>query len=84
MAHYAVHTPIQGKKDLIEKYKAKTPTDQKNRTYTAMVESVDDAVGRIMDTLDELDLSENTVVIFTSDNGGLIGPTALFERATGN
>ena len=41
-----------------------------------MVESVDDAVGRIMDTLDELDLSENTIVISTSDNGGLIGPTS--------
>jgi arylsulfatase A-like enzyme len=65
-----------GKKDLIEKYKAKTPTDQKNPTYAAMVESVDDTVGKIMDTLDELDLSENTVVIFTSDNGGLIGPTS--------
>jgi arylsulfatase A-like enzyme len=76
MAHYAVHTPIQGKKDLIEKYKAKTPTDQKNPTYAAMVESMDDAVGRIMDVLDELDLRDNTLVIFTSDNGGLIGPTS--------
>ncbi len=75
MAHYAVHTPIQGKKDLIEKYKAKTPTDQKNPTYAAMVESVDDAVGRIMDVLDELGLCDNTLVIFTSDNGGLLGPT---------
>ena len=74
MAHYAVHTPIQGKKDLIEKYKAKTPTDQKNPTYAAMVESVDDAVGRIMDTLDELNLRDDTIVIFTSDNGGLVGP----------
>jgi len=76
MAHYAVHTPIQGKKDVIEKYKAKTPTDQKNPTYAAMVESVDDAVGRIMDTLDELNLRDDTIVIFTSDNGGLIGPTS--------
>jgi len=76
MAHYAVHTPIQGKKDLIEKYKAKTPTDQKNPTYAAMVESVDNSVGRIMDTLDELDLRDDTIVIFTSDNGGLVGPTS--------
>ena len=75
MAHYAVHTPIQGKKDLIEKYEAKTPTDQKNPTYAAMVESMDDAVGRIMDILDELDLRDDTLVIFTSDNGGLLGPT---------
>ncbi|MCP4613845.1 MAG: sulfatase [Planctomycetes bacterium] len=75
MAHYTVHTPIQAKKDLIEKYKAKPPTNQKNPTYAAMVESLDDAVGRICSTLDELDLAENTIIFFTSDNGGLLGPT---------
>ena len=75
MAHYAVHTPIQAKKELIEKYKAKQPTNQKNPTYAAMVESVDDAVGRICSALNELDLAENTIIFFTSDNGGLLGPT---------
>jgi arylsulfatase A len=75
MAHYAVHTPIQGKKDLIEKYKVKTPTNQKNPTYAAMIESVDDAVGRIMTVLDELNLTDETIVFFTSDNGGLLGVT---------
>ena len=55
------------------------PTDERRRirtrqthpTYTAMVESMDQNVGRIMRKLDELGLSDNTVVIFTSDNGGL-------------
>jgi len=75
MAHYAVHTPIQAKKDLVAKYKAKTPTNQKNPTYAAMVHSVDDAVGRIMAALEECGVAENTLVIFTSDNGGLLGPT---------
>ncbi len=75
MAHYAVHTPIQGREDLVEKYKKKTPTNQKNPTYAAMVESVDNAVGQIMKTLDEANLTDNTLVIFTSDNGGLLGPT---------
>ena len=75
MAHYAVHTPIQARKELIEKYKAKQPTNQKNPTYAAMVDSVDDAVGRICSALDELDLAENTIIFFTSDNGGLLGPT---------
>ena len=75
MAHYAVHTPIQGKKDLTEKYKAKPPTNQKNATYAAMVHSVDDSTGRIMAALDECGLADNTMVIFTSDNGGLLGPT---------
>lgn len=75
LCHYAVHTPIQAKRDLIEKYRAKPRTNQKNAVYAAMVESVDDATGRIVAVLDELGLAENTVIIFTSDNGGLLGPT---------
>jgi arylsulfatase A len=75
MAHYAVHTPIQGKADLVAKYKAKEATNQKNPAYAAMVESVDDAVGKITAVLDELDLADRTIVFFTSDNGGLMGVT---------
>ena len=76
MAHYAVHTPIQGKKDIIAKYKAKEPTNQNNPIYAAMVESVDDAVGKIVSTIDELGIAEKTIVFFTSDNGGLMGITS--------
>ncbi len=72
LAHYAVHTPIEAKPEIVAKYQAKTPTQQKNATYAAMVESVDDAVGRIMATLEELDLAQNTVIFFTGDNGGLL------------
>ncbi len=73
LPHYAVHTPIQAQKPLIEKYEAKLKTDssQFNAAYAAMIESVDRSVGRIMDTLNQLGLDENTVVIYTSDNGGL-------------
>jgi len=71
MAHYAVHTPIEAKAERIAKYKARKQSGQNNPTYAAMIESMDDAVGQIMSTLDELNLSDNTVVIFTSDNGGL-------------
>ncbi len=74
MAHYAVHTPIQAKKDVVVKYERKIP--EKNPTYAAMVESVDDAVGKIMAVLDELNLAHNTIVFFTSDNGGLMGITS--------
>lgn len=75
--HYAVHTPIQGRPDLVEKYEAKpATTPQKNAKYAAMVESVDQALGQILKTLDELKLTERTVIIFTSDNGGLPGPTS--------
>jgi arylsulfatase A len=70
MAHYAVHAPIEAKEELIEKYKAKKPDQQNNPIYAAMVESVDQAIGRIMTTLDELNLTDNTVIVFTSDNGG--------------
>ncbi len=75
MAHYAVHTPIQGKEELTQRYQQKPPANQKDPEYAAMVHSVDQSTGRIMQTLDELGLAENTLVIFTSDNGGLVGPT---------
>jgi len=75
MAHYAVHTPIQAKKDLAAKYQAKPKTNQKNPTYAAMVHSVDDSTGRILAALDDAKVADRTVVIFTSDNGGLLGPT---------
>ncbi len=71
LTHYAVHTPVQAKSDIIDKYKTKIGSNgQDNPTYAAMVESVDQSVGRIMDKLDELQLAENTVVMFFSDNGG--------------
>jgi arylsulfatase A-like enzyme len=76
MAHYAVHMPIEAKADLTEKYQAKTPTDQKNARYAAMVESVDHAVGRILDALEQAGVADNTLVIFTSDNGGLLPITS--------
>ena len=75
MAHYAVHTPIQAKKDVTEKYRNKPRYGQKNPAYAAMIESVDEAVGAICSTLNELNLTEKTIVIFTSDNGGLSGVT---------
>jgi arylsulfatase A len=71
MCHYAVHTPLEAQEELVSKYRHKEPSNQKNPVYAAMIESVDKATGRIMAVLDELNLSERTVIIFTSDNGGL-------------
>ena len=78
LPHFAVHAPIAGKKEVIEKYRAKRDESaaQKNAVYAALVESVDDSVGRIRAKLDELKIAGRTVIIFTSDNGGLIGPTS--------
>jgi arylsulfatase A len=74
-ANYAVHTPIQARKDITAKYEAKPKTNQKNAKYAAMVESVDQAVGKIIQTLEDEGLTDKTLIIFTSDNGGLSGPT---------
>ena len=72
LSHYAVHQPLMAKEDLVSKYKAKGATGaQKNPVYAAMIESVDESVGRILARLDALGLSEKTVVVFFSDNGGL-------------
>jgi len=74
LPHYAVHTPLQAKKDLVAKYKNKSPWNgQGNAVYAAMVESVDQGVGRILAHLDERGLTEKTLVIFFSDNGGVGG-----------
>lgn len=71
LPYFAVHTPLQAPESLKEKYKDKHVKGQENETYAAMIESVDTNVGRIMKKLKELNLSENTIVIFTSDNGGI-------------
>lgn len=72
LPHYTVHTPLQAKPDLLAKYQtAKKDSPQKNPTYAAMIESLDESVGRIAAKLDELKLRERTLIVFTSDNGGL-------------
>ncbi|MCX6919462.1 MAG: sulfatase [Verrucomicrobia bacterium] len=79
LPHYAVHQPLDGKKEVIAKYKAKVDADptlkQRNATYAALVSSVDDALGTIRAGLKRLHLDDNTIIIFTGDNGGKIGPT---------
>ena len=66
--YYTVHTPLQGRKDLVEKYKKNKDVDA---DYAAMIECLDENIGRLMSSLEELGLKENTIVVFTSDNGGI-------------
>ncbi len=74
LPHFGVHSPHQAKADLIAKFKPKAPAGgHNNPTYAAMIASVDESVGRVMKTLDDLKLADNTVLIFTSDNGGVGG-----------
>ena len=110
LSHYAVHTPIQSKENLTEKYaeKAELLPDrdgpdfiaehdrafvkqfQDHAAYAGMVQSVDESVGRVLQTIDRLGLTENTIVIFMSDNGGLTtvanrrsAPTAVLPLRAG-
>jgi arylsulfatase A-like enzyme len=77
LTHYAVHTPIQGREDLVKKYEAKPkPEHHKNAKYAAMVESVDHSVRDVLAKLDELKLANDTIVLFFSDNGGYLGATS--------
>jgi arylsulfatase A-like enzyme len=73
LPHYAVHTPLMAKPEKVEKYKAKADPNnpQHHAVYATMVESLDEGIGRLMAKLDELKLRDNTIVVFTSDNGGL-------------
>ncbi len=72
---YAVHTPLQAQKEKVEKYNdlVNMNNKQNNPTYAAMIEHMDDAVGNIIAKLKELKLYDKSIIVFTSDNGGLIG-----------
>ena len=71
LAHDAVHIPLKAKPEIVAKYKAGSPGSQGNPLYAAMLESLDDGVGSVLKKLDDLKLTDRTIVIFTSDNGGL-------------
>jgi arylsulfatase A-like enzyme len=85
---YSVHNPLQGRKDLVDKYEEKKArlglSDafskegerklrivQSNTTYAAMVEAMDEAIGKVIKKLKEQGVYDNTIIIFFSDNGGL-------------
>ena len=71
LTHFAVHTPLDAKRELVAKYRGKAKGKLHDHVAMAtMIEAVDEGVGRIVKTLDELELTERTIVIFFSDNGG--------------
>ncbi|MEJ7780269.1 MAG: sulfatase [Daejeonella sp.] len=75
MPFYGVHTPLQARKSEVEYFRSKIVpgANHINPTYAAMIKSVDESVGRIIALINKLGIAENTLIIFTSDNGGLIG-----------
>jgi arylsulfatase A-like enzyme len=85
LAHFAVHTPVQGRKDLIPKYRKKLKANlkQRNPGYAAMIEAMDQTVARVRQTLKDQGLADHTVVIFTSDNGGRVPTTSNLPLRAG-
>ena len=85
MSHYVVHTPIQEHRPYVGHYRGGqyAGTDiaipEEEACYASMVEGMDISLGRILDTLEELNISRNTLVVFYSDNGGL---SAIARGAT--
>ena len=79
LCHNNPHVALAAKDELIAKHK-----NAFNPIYAAMIETLDDSIGRLLTKLDELKLTENTIVIFMSDNGGLhvleVGQTATYNR----
>ena len=77
---WGVHAPFEGKENYIKDFKAKVDPKypQQSPTYAAMVKSTDDLVGTVTDTLDRLKLTDKTLLVFFSDNGG-----NMFDRADG-
>ncbi|MBN1805820.1 MAG: sulfatase [Sedimentisphaerales bacterium] len=73
LSHHTVHIPLEAPQELVDKYKnkPKPSTGVNNPVYAAMVEHLDNSIGRIMKKLDELNLTDKTIVVFFSDNGGL-------------
>jgi arylsulfatase A-like enzyme len=81
---YSVHAPLEAPAETVEKYRRKKATAEgaaaagaMRPVHAAMVEETDRAVGRVLDALDAAGVAENTLVVFTSDNGGVGGATDL-------
>lgn len=86
LSHWEVHTPLAARQERIDYYKKKLatwPDKSYSPVYAGEVEQIDISVGRVLDKLKELDLQDNTVVIFTSDNGGVESVTNNYPLRAG-
>jgi len=78
LTHYAVHTPLQAKKEDIAYFQSKPAGKlHQHATYAAMIRSMDQSIGRVLQTLREQQLDQKTIVVFTSDNGGYGPATSM-------
>lgn len=69
---FSVHAPFNAKKGYVDDYRTVIDTNKAQRSsrYAAMVQSMDDAIGKLLDAVDSLGIAERTAIIFISDNGG--------------
>ena len=67
--NYTVHWPMEAPADLLKKYKNLPVRGYRDYRYAAMIEAMDNAVGKVLNSLDNLNLTDETLVIFSSDNG---------------
>lgn len=75
LPHYAVHSALQARPETLEKFKAKTPGKvHSDPLYAACIAELDTGIGLLLKKLADLELEKNTLVLFTSDNGGTAGP----------
>lgn len=79
LGHYTPHIPYSAKKELIDKNQ-----EAFEPVYAALIETLDDTIGILMNKLEELNLSDDTIFVFTSDNGGLHVPELNHQRVTHN
>lgn len=70
---YTVHWPMEAPEELLAKYKGKEGRGLKDHRYGAMIEAMDASLGKVLAELDRLGVADNTLVIFTSDNGAFAG-----------
>ena len=83
LAHFAVHTPLHAKPELLPKYREKKPGElHKHIEMATMIQAVDDGVGRLVAKLEALELLDDTVILFYSDNGGY-GPATDMDPLWG-
>lgn len=86
LSHYAPHIPIEPKSDLLKKYQEKKigfkGKSFANAEYAALVDNLDENIGRLEKALDSMHLLENTIIVFTSDNGGVVTPDDKYTPAS--
>ncbi|MFO0941014.1 MAG: sulfatase [Pirellulales bacterium] len=86
LGHHAPHTPIEAKSEHVSYFqtKLKSTFHHRNATYAAMIRSLDESVGRLVARLKSLNQLDNTIIIFTSDNGGYVGNDSSGNQITDN